>query len=239
MTQSSSTSQPIIKVSNFESEGSPAARTVVKQEEIEDVRNVPAINRAKSTSSNNQKSSARLSNTSLAEKEYEDEGDFDIDAFDIENPDNTLSELLLYLEHQTIEVISTIQSLLTSIKQPQASTGELRKGSGAITRVIAQMIEATSVSMAQSRNAPLKEHGNWVVQSLEDCQRRMTTLCRLKRDGTVEVNEGDSDYADKHFKQRLAGIAFDVAKCTKELVKTVEEASLKEEIEFLNSKISS
>ncbi|CUS21186.1 LAQU0S02e07910g1_1 [Lachancea quebecensis] len=236
--QSPSPPNPIIKVSNFESEEAPAAKPFVKQEESDNVRSIPVVKRAKSTSSNKQKSSARFSNASLADKEYEDEGDFDIDAFDIENPDNTLSELLLYLEHQTIEVISTIQSLLTSIKQPQASTGELRKGSGAITQVIAQMVEATSVSMAQSRNAPLKEHGNWVVQSLEDCQRRMTTLCRLRRDGTVEVNEGDSDYADKHFKQRLAGIAFDVAKCTKELVKTVEEASLKEEIEYLNSKIS-
>lgn len=73
--------------------------------------------------------------------------------------------------------------------------------------------------------------------SLKDCQRRMTTLCRLNKDGSIEFDESDNDYADKHFKQRLAGIAFDVAKCTKELVKTVEEASLKEEIEYLNSKM--
>ncbi|SCU89373.1 LAFA_0E17568g1_1 [Lachancea sp. 'fantastica'] len=166
-----------------------------------------------------------------------DEGDFDIDAFDIENPDNTLSELLLYLEHRTIEVISTIQSLLTSIKQPQALKGELCKDSSAINQVIAQMVEATNVSMAQSRNAALKEHGNWVVQSLKDCKRRMTSLCHLNEDGTISFDEGDDEYASKHFKQRLAGIAFDVAKCTKELVKTVEEASLKEEIEYLNSQL--
>ncbi|GAV52032.1 hypothetical protein ZYGR_0AG00230 [Zygosaccharomyces rouxii] len=169
-----------------------------------------------------------------------DDGDytFDVDAFDIENPDNTLSELLLYLEHQSLQVIATIQSLLTSIKEPHATRGNLRKESNAISQVIRQMVDATSVSMNQSRNASLKEHGSWVVKSLEDCYLRMTTLCQLNRTGEFGENSEDANYANKHFKQRLAGIAFDIAKCTKELVKTVEEASLKEEIEFLNSRLN-
>ncbi|AGO11753.1 AaceriADL022Cp [[Ashbya] aceris (nom. inval.)] len=173
--------------------------------------------------------------------DYDDDGgelDFNVDDFDIENPDNTLAELLLYLEHQTIDVISTIQSLLTGIKQPKATTGVLRRESNAINQVIGQMAGATSVSMNQSRNAALKEHGNWVVQSLVDCRRRMTVLCNLRPDGVLVADERDDQFADKHFKQRLAGVAFDVAKCTKELVKTVEEASLKEEIEYLNSKLA-
>ena len=66
----------------------------------------------------------------------------------------------------------------------------------------------------------------------------MTTLCQLNRSGGFNDNPEDENYANKHFKQRLAGIAFDIAKCTKELVKTVEEASLKEEIEFLNSRLN-
>ncbi|CCF58871.1 hypothetical protein KAFR_0F02740 [Kazachstania africana CBS 2517] len=171
------------------------------------------------------------------EDDDEEEEDFDVDAFDIENPDNTLSELLLYLEHQTVQVISTIQSLLTSIKQPQSTKGNLRNKSNAINLVIRQMVDATSNSMNQSRNANLKEHGSWVVQSLKDCSRRIAILCQLNNEGVLVEENGDIDYADKNFKQRLAGIAFDVAKCTKELVKTVEEASLKEEIEFLNSRI--
>nr|AAP47191.1 Spa2p [Eremothecium gossypii] len=172
--------------------------------------------------------------------DYDDDGeiDFNVDDFDIENPDNTLAELLLYLEHQTIDVISTIQSLLTGIKQPKATTGVLRRESNAINQVIGQMAGATSVSMNQSRNAALKEHGNWVVQSLVDCRRRITVLCNLRPDGILVADERDDHFADKHFKQRLAGVAFDVAKCTKELVKTVEEASLKEEIEYLNSKLA-
>lgn len=172
------------------------------------------------------------------DEEEEEEEDFDVDAFDIENPDNTLSELLLYLEHQTVQVISTIQSLLSSIKEPQSTKGNLRRESNAINQVIGQMAGATSISMNQSRNANLKKHGSWVVQSLEDCGRRMTTLCHLNSDGSIKYDTTDDDYADKNFKQRLAGIAFDVAKCTKELVKTVEEASLKEEIEYLNSRLN-
>ncbi|AQZ17432.1 SPA2 (YLL021W) and SPH1 (YLR313C) [Zygosaccharomyces parabailii] len=174
------------------------------------------------------------------DEDFDDDRDisFDVDAFDIANPDNTLSELLLYLEHQSLQVIATIQSLLTSIKEPHATKGNLRKESNAINQVIRQMVDATSVSMNQSRNASLKEHGSWVVKSLEDCYLRMTTLCQLKRDGEYVDKSGDDEFADKHFKQRLAGIAFDIAKCTKELVKTVEEASLKEEIAFLNARLN-
>lgn len=158
--------------------------------------------------------------------------EFNVDKFDIADPDNTLAELLLYLEHQTVEVILTIQTLLLAIKTPDLTTGILKKGAKAIGEVVGQMFDATSVSMAQSRNVQLREHGRWVVQSLADCGRRMDMLC-----GSDKSN--DDDFADKHFKQRLAGIAFDIAKCTKELVKTVEEASLKEEIAVIEAGLKS
>ncbi|CCH42800.1 Autophagy-related protein [Wickerhamomyces ciferrii] len=164
--------------------------------------------------------------------------DFDVRDFDIEDPDNTLSELLLYLEHQTVKVISTIQTLLTSIKAADSTKGELRSGSRAINAVVSQMIDATSNSMNQSRNASLKEHGIWVVQSLEDSGRRMDILCNSSSKDGEESEDDNEEYAEKHFKQRLAGIAFDVAKCTKELVKTVEEANLREEIEHLDAKMN-
>lgn len=157
---------------------------------------------------------------------------FNFDLFDIDDPDNTLTQVLLYLEHQTVQVISTIQDLLTAIKKPDATRGELRTNSKAISAVISQMTEATNTSMNQTRNYQLKEHGSWVVRSLEDCNHRMSTLCRPN--GEKE----DLDFADKNFKQRLAGISFDIAKCTKELVKTVEEASLKEDIAQLDARLS-
>lgn len=157
---------------------------------------------------------------------------FNVDLFDIDDPDNTLTQVLLYLEHQTVQVISTIQSLLSAIKKPNATRGDLRDKSQAITEVISQMTEATNTSMNQTRNAQLKEHGKWVVTSLEDCRHRMDILCRANSE------KDDTSFADKNFKQRLAGISFDIAKCTKELVKSVEEASLKEEIANLDARIS-
>lgn len=156
---------------------------------------------------------------------------FNIDMFDIDDPDNTLTQVLLYLEHQTVQVINTIQSLLAAIKKPNATRGELRERTKAITVVISQMTEATNTSMNQTRNAQLKEHGSWVVRSLEDCYHRMNNLCK-------PGEKPDSSFADKNFKQRLAGISFDIAKCTKELVKTVEEASLKEDIAYLDARLS-
>ncbi|CAK7905791.1 hypothetical protein CAAN3_08S02586 [[Candida] anglica] len=157
---------------------------------------------------------------------------FNVDLFDIEDPDNTLTQVLLYLEHQTVQVISTIQSLLSAIKKPDSTRNDLCQKARAITEVISQMTEATNTSMNQTRNAQLKEHGSWVVRSLEDCNHRMNILCKPSGDKALQ------DFADKNFKQRLAGISFDIAKCTKELVKSVEEASLKEDIANLDARLS-
>lgn len=157
---------------------------------------------------------------------------FNINLFDIDDPDNTLTQVLLYLEHQTVQVISTIQSLLSAIKAPKSTRGDLREKSKAICEVISQMTDATNTSMNQTRNAQLKEHGSWVVKSLEDCEHRMNILCK------PSVSKNDLEFADKNFKQRLAGISFDIAKCTKELVKTVEEASLKEDIAQLDARLN-
>lgn len=156
---------------------------------------------------------------------------FNVHLFDIENPDNTLTQVLLYLEHQTVQVISTIQSLLSAIKIPGVKCGDLREKAYAITVVVTQMTGATNISMNQTRNAELKQHGSWVVENLDDCSHRMT---RLSHDNQGQLEDA---FADKNFKQRLAGISFDIAKCTKELVKTVEEASIREDIANLDARL--
>ncbi|EGV65641.1 hypothetical protein CANTEDRAFT_112518 [Yamadazyma tenuis ATCC 10573] len=157
---------------------------------------------------------------------------FNVDLFDIDDPDNTLTQVLLYLEHQTVEVINTIQVLLTAIRKPNATRGELSQKSRAVTEVIKQMTEATNTSMNQTRNAQLKEHGSWIVNSLEDCFHRMNILSKPSND-----EKRDSEFADKSLKQRLAGNCHDIVRCTKELVKTVEEASLKEDIANLDARL--
>lgn len=164
------------------------------------------------------------------ESEEDEAEDFDVDKFNTLNPDNTLRELLLYLEHQTVEVIGAIQKTLQSIRDPKATKGLLRKGTDEINKVVQQMAEGTSTLMNQSRYIESMGHAKYVVGVLEDCVNRMETLYGSDR-------SHDNEYAGKNFKQRSAGIAFDVARSTKELVKTVEEASLRDEIAVLDSRL--
>lgn len=164
------------------------------------------------------------------ESEEEEEEEFDIDNFNTLNPDNTLRELLLYLEHQTVEVIGAIQKTLESIRDPEATKGSLRSRANDINKVVKQMAEGTTTLMKQSRYVETMGHAKYVVGVLEDCVNRMEKLYG-------NTSEKDDDPANKNFKQRSAGIAFDVARSTKELVKTVEEATLRDEIAVLDSKL--
>lgn len=168
--------------------------------------------------------------TDEEDEDYDDEDEFDIDKFNTLNPDNTLRELLLYLEHQTVEVIKAIQQTLQSIRNPKATVGLLRVGANEINNVVKQMAEGTSTLMNQSRYVESMGHAKYVVGVLEDCVLRMEGLYG-------EDTSKDGEYAGKAFKQRSAGIAFDVARSTKELVKTVEEASLRDEIAVLDSRL--
>ncbi|VEU22488.1 DEKNAAC103331 [Brettanomyces naardenensis] len=164
-------------------------------------------------------------------EEEEEEEDFDFENFNTLDPDNTLKELLLYLEHQTVEVIAAIQQLLKSIRDPKATRGLLRKAADQIIMVVKQMCEGTRTLMNQSRYADAMGHARYVVDVLQDCVTRMSKLY-----GT-DLSK-DMEYADKDFKQRSAGIAFDIARSTKELVKTVEEASLRDEIAVIDSRLN-
>lgn len=164
------------------------------------------------------------------ESEEDEEEEFDVDKFNTLNPDNTLRELLLYLEHQTVEVIGAIQKTLQSIRDPKATKGLLRSGTAEINSVVKQMAEGTSTLMNQSRYSESMGHAKYVVGVLEDCVQRMEALYG-------QDTSHDGEYAGKNFKQRSAGIAFDVARSTKELVKTVEEASLRDEIAVLDSRL--
>ncbi|KAL6926954.1 hypothetical protein ACO0SA_004039 [Hanseniaspora valbyensis] len=137
-----------------------------------------------------------------------------------------LNNLLHYLESESIEVISTIQSLLTSIKNPNATIVELNSESRKIMQVVNKVCNNTLSSI--EKNNDLKTIGEYIITSLQDCERRMKSL--------IETDTG-SEYPDKSFKQRLAGIAFDIAKNVKKLVKIVEELSLKKEIDYLDKQL--
>lgn len=151
--------------------------------------------------------------------------------FDVSKPeDNTVIELQEYLENETVGVIDSIQELLTGIKGA-ADYKALRKNITLITDSVRTMLAATSSMMTQSKHWMLKEHGAYMVDTLENsCQRMMM----LYGDSAIF---DESLIPDKQFKQRLAGISFDLAKCTTELVKTVEEVNLKQEISQIDEKL--
>lgn len=151
--------------------------------------------------------------------------------FDTANPaDNTVTELQEYLENQTVGVIDSIQELLTGIKG-SANYKVLRRDITTITDRVRVMLAATSSMMQQSKHWQLKEHGAYIVDNLENCCQRMKMLY-----GDSAIHD-ESSVPDKNFKQRLAGISFDMAKCTTQLVKTVEEVSLKQEITNIDQEL--
>ncbi|KAA8915884.1 hypothetical protein TRICI_001977 [Trichomonascus ciferrii] len=150
--------------------------------------------------------------------------------FDIADPDNTVAELQGYLEEKTVGVIDSIQSLLTGIRDNEIMS-ILRPHIDNITSSVNKMIEATGTSMNQTRNWQLKDKGQYILANLSDCSQRMANL----RTDSDHLDE--HDHPDRHLKQRLAGISFDMAKCTKELVKTVEEVSLNAEISQIDEQL--
>lgn len=143
----------------------------------------------------------------------------------LSDDEKDLNSLLRYLENESIEVISTIQSLLTSIKNPKTTIKELNGESEKIMHVVGKVCE--NAMFFVEKNGDLKTIGEYIITSLQDCERRMKSL--------IETDSGE--YPDKAFKQRLAGIAFDIAKNVKKLVKVVEELSLKKEIAQLDQQL--
>jgi len=66
----------------------------------------------------------------------------------------------------------------------------------------------------------LKERGEWIVKNLSGCRDRMVGM----RDAMIR-GEGleEGERVGKESKGKLAGLAFDMARETKELVRTVED----------------
>lgn len=139
--------------------------------------------------------------------------------FDKDDPDNTVSELQAFLEERTGEAIENVQELLAGIKQSQPSE-KLVPVMYRIVELLDEIIEASRKSMQHTRNKLLRDRGSYIVQSLADCVERVRAL----HDQVLE--EPPEEELERQISQRVAGVSFDIARCTQELVKTVEEVSL-------------
>lgn len=125
-----------------------------------------------------------------------------------------VSQLQIFLETQAEGIVESIQSLLSRIRA-DGDMQALRNHVTNITDVVARVVDNTHTAMAQDGNDKLRERGDWIVANLSGCSDKMTAMS--------EEGEPVDGPADKEFRGRLAALAFDLARETKDLVRTVEE----------------
>lgn len=125
-----------------------------------------------------------------------------------------VSQLQIFLETQAEGIVESIQSLLSRIRA-DGDMQALRNHVTNITNVVARVVDNTQTAMAQDGNDKLRERGDWIVANLSGCSDKMTAMS--------EEGEPVDGPADKEFRGRLAALAFDLARETKDLVRTVEE----------------
>ncbi|PWW79125.1 hypothetical protein C7212DRAFT_360632 [Tuber magnatum] len=135
---------------------------------------------------------------------------------------SNFEELRILLETQMVGIVESIQSLLTSIRAG-ADMQTLRKHMDQIAPVVWKVLQSTENSMQQPGNETLIERGGWIVANLSKCLQSMGVMSN-------EEEEPVDGPADKEFRGRLASLAFDLVRETKELVRTVEDIDSKSQI---------
>jgi len=120
-----------------------------------------------------------------------------------------------------VGIVESIQSLLTSIRAG-ADMQTLREHVDNIAPVVWKVLQSTENSMQQPGNEALMDRGGWIVANLSKCLQSMAEMS----------NEGEpiDGAADKEFKGRLASLAFDLVRETKDLVRTVEDIDSKRQV---------
>ncbi|RPB03101.1 hypothetical protein L873DRAFT_1787237 [Choiromyces venosus 120613-1] len=128
--------------------------------------------------------------------------------------ESNVEELRILLETQMEGIVESIQSLLTAIRA-DGDMQTLRKHVDDITTVVWKVLQSTENSMQQPGNGTLRDRGGWIVANLSKCIQSMGDLS----------NEGEpiDGPAGREFGGRLASLAFDLVRETKDLVRTVEE----------------
>lgn len=142
--------------------------------------------------------------------------------------DESVKQLQMFLEEHTSDSVEAIGALLTGIKE-NAEQGELKPLVRQVRDLIAQMVEQTEQSVNSTRNRLLREKGSYLCDSLRDYLSRIDMLYKDEMESA-----NDASRPNRQLKQRLAGVSFDMAKSTKELVKTVEDILLREELTVVN-----
>ncbi|KAG0224838.1 component of the polarisome [Mortierella sp. GBA43] len=135
-------------------------------------------------------------------------------------------DLKIYLERETPVILSTIQTLLTSLRS-NADTQSISDGSDNITKLVDQVIRQARMTIAtpEAMNVPqadeLRNQGEMV---LEDLENSLELLIEMREQLEAEPDLVQSASAEaKAVKQKMASASFDIAKYTKELVSLIED----------------
>ncbi|KAG5437934.1 hypothetical protein PCANB_000280 [Pneumocystis canis] len=127
------------------------------------------------------------------------------------NFDNNLQDFKNFLEKQTEDIVELIQTLLSSIRA-DAQIKKLKEHMTKVITIVQSVVSKTFQVIAIEKDEDLRERISTIVNGLMNCCSRFEELLS---DKIENIN------IDKSFKQKLAGIAFDIAKQTKELVRTI------------------
>ncbi|KAF9994871.1 component of the polarisome [Entomortierella chlamydospora] len=135
-------------------------------------------------------------------------------------------DLKIFLETQTGLIVSSIQTLLTSLRS-SADPEDIRDASENIAKVAELVIRETrqTLSSEDAISAPqaieLRNQGEMVLEDLENSLDLFFEM-RDQVEQEPELAQSTSTEA-KSVKQKLASACFDIAKYTKELVSLIEE----------------
>ncbi|KAA1124288.1 component of the polarisome [Puccinia graminis f. sp. tritici] len=129
--------------------------------------------------------------------------------------DEDVEKLKVYLETQTESIVSSIQSLLTTIRgtaqASTAATDEMDRNLNQIIKIVSAIVDRCSSSTSSAR--PTDDKTQRILAELtENCQK----LSQMQDGGFHNHNQGQHGFS-KHVKQAMAAASFGVAKALKEL----------------------
>ncbi|KAG0370049.1 hypothetical protein BC939DRAFT_439854 [Gamsiella multidivaricata] len=134
-------------------------------------------------------------------------------------------ELKIYLETQTVLIVNSIQTLLTSLRSA-SNSGDISDVSDNITMLVDQVIRQTRMTLATPaaiegpHALELESQGEFVLEDLESSLDQLIAI-KVQLENDSELAWSSSPDA-KSVKQKMASASFDIAKYTKELVSLIK-----------------
>ncbi|CAJ0755182.1 22706_t:CDS:2, partial [Entrophospora sp. SA101] len=119
-----------------------------------------------------------------------------------------------FLERQTEAIVQAIQTLLASIRNGSYG-GEIIEKINTVITILLNVIAVCNDSFEENTGTPYRKRGSVLLKDLERCIDKMEEMKTL-------IEKDNEIVSDKGSKQRLAGVAFEIAKFTKELYGLVE-----------------